>query len=89
MFAKLFETESTGQILIKLDSGEGDTEAEVRFYVEPPNLGVCSFAAGFKGDDAWDKAQALFDKMDEAAAIETVQPFIASAAQFAPKNEGE
>ena len=86
MFAKLYETKEHGQILVKLDAGEGVTEAEVRFYVEPPNLGVCSFSCGFND---WEKAEAMFDKMDESAAISTIEPFLATAAQFAPEGEDE
>ena len=86
MFCKLFETEKHGQILVKLDEGTGDSIAEVRFYVEPPNLGVCSFAAGFDNeDDAWDKAEAMFEKIDETEAIKAAEGLLAIANPLAPK----
>ena len=87
MFAKLYETKEHGQILVKLDDGTDDSDAEVRFYVEPPNLGVCSFAAGFKGNEAWDKAEEMFNKMDEAEAVKAIQGFLAMASKFAPKDD--
>lgn len=69
-FAKLFETEEYGQILVKLDSDPDDHAPEVRFYVNPPDLGVCSFAAGYPdSDEGWDAAQAYFDKCDLEMAV--------------------
>jgi len=40
MFAKLYETEDHGQILVKLDAGDVG-QPEVRYYFEPKSLGVC------------------------------------------------
>ena len=66
MFAKLYET-SVGQVLVKIDDGDGP---EVRFFFEPPNLGVCSVALKFSDDDdGWDKAETAFKKVDEAQAV--------------------
>ena len=84
-FAKLFEHPEHGQILVKLDQGTDGTEAEVRFYVEPPNLGVCSCASGFDGDDAWERAEAMFNDMDEAKALAVAIDFLKMSSQFAPK----
>jgi hypothetical protein len=70
MFAKLYETEETGQVLVKL--AEGDEGPEVRYYFEPKGLGVCSFAFQFKDDEkgsAWDKADAAFERADEEQAL--------------------
>ena len=83
MFAKLFEHPEHGQILVKLDQGTDEMEAEVRFYVEPPNLGVCSFASGFED---WDKAEAMFNDMDEAKSFAAASDFLKLTARFAPKN---
>ncbi len=69
-FAKLFDIDTIGQVLVKIDASDEGTP-EVRVYVEPPDLGVCSFALGWKdNDDGWDKAQACFDAFDEAKAAE-------------------
>ena len=92
MFCKLFETEKHGQILVKLDDGTDDSVAEVRFFVQPPGLGVCSFAAGFNteecsDDEAWDKAEAMFEKIDEAEAIRAAESLLAMAGKFTPEPE--
>lgn len=70
MFVKLYETEETGQILVKIDDGENGPE--VRYYFVPKGLGVCSAALEFTDDDkgkAWDKADAAFERVDEEQAI--------------------
>ena len=70
MFAKLYEVEETGQVLVKLS--EGEDGPEVRYYFEPEGLGVCSFAFQFKDDEkgsAWDKADAAFERADEEQAL--------------------
>ncbi len=41
-FAKLFEFEGLGQVLVMLD--RGDDGPEVRLYFKPDGLGVCSVA---------------------------------------------
>ncbi len=67
MFAKLFERPGFGQVLAKLDVHEG--KPELRWYVQPPELGVCSFALGFEDtDEGWDAAERAFNGADEAAA---------------------
>ena len=71
MFAKLYETEETGQVLLKL--AEGEEGPEVRYYFVPKGLGVCSTALEFKDSEkgtAWDKAEAYFNKIDEESAIQ-------------------
>jgi hypothetical protein len=72
-FAKLFDTEDLGQILVKIDSGENDG-AEVRYFFTPPNMGVCSIAIGFKDNlSGWDSADKAFEKVDENSAREMIQ----------------
>lgn len=67
MFAKLFDRPGYGQILAKLDVYEG--KPELRWYVQPPELGVCSFAMGFEDtDEGWGAAEQAFNGADEAAA---------------------
>lgn len=60
-FAKLFEFEDLGQVLVKLD--DGDDGPEVRTYFVPDGFGVCSIAMTFKSDeqdDNWAKAEKAF-----------------------------
>lgn len=69
MFAKLYGPDDK-QVLVKLD--QGDNGPEVRFYFNPPGLGVCSTALIFTDDDtgeAWEKAEAAFAKVDEQHAM--------------------
>ncbi|MCY1341525.1 hypothetical protein D9M68_138720 [compost metagenome] len=72
-FAKLYEFEGIGQVLVKLDSG--DSGPEVRFFFSPPGLGVCSLAVNFQGDEdgQWDAAEMAFDMVDEAKAKDMVE----------------
>jgi len=71
-FAKLFEFDDIGQVLVKRD--DGDNGAEVRIYFQPEGLGVCSTAFNFEpsGDetehDKADKAFAIIDQ-DKAESI--------------------
>lgn len=73
MFAKLFDTDQ-GQILVKKDASEGrEGGPEVRFFFQPEGLGVCSTALGFPDNDTgWDAADAVFEDIDEAKAIDIV-----------------
>ncbi|RQC61849.1 hypothetical protein [Pseudomonas aeruginosa] len=57
-FAKLFEFEDLGQVLVMLD--RGDDGPEVRLYFKSDGLGVCSVAcSNFPGDEdeQWDYAE--------------------------------
>lgn len=70
-FAKLWG-DGKDQVLMKIDTSE-ECAPEVRFYCEPPGLGVCSFAIGFEDSDAgWDKAEAAFNDIDEDRARKIV-----------------
>ena len=71
-FAKLFEDETLGQILVKIDQDEGEDGfgPEIRFYVSPPNLGVCSIALKFDDDDeGWGNAEEVFEGITIEQAI--------------------
>ncbi len=76
MFAKLYETEELGQILIKIDDGEEGPE--VRVYFEPKGLGVCSMAYTFSDEKAtaWVSAEKAFETLDEQSAIDTVKALL-------------
>jgi hypothetical protein len=68
-FCKLYQTPECGQILVKLDSHE-DGGPEVRVYVQPENLGVCSMAVTYADtDEGWDLAEKKFSECDEAQAV--------------------
>ena len=65
-FAKLYETE-LGQILVKLDEVKGGPE--VRYYFALEDLGVCSMAFKFKGEDDWERAEKNFEAVTEEKAL--------------------
>lgn len=68
-FCKLFESEEYGQILLKLDHAEDKEGAELRMFVQPPDLGVCSFALFYGDEDAdWDRAEKALADMDQTKA---------------------
>jgi hypothetical protein len=68
-FAKIFETPGHGQVLLKKDANEKGCP-EIRWFVEPPEFGVCNIAVSFSDDDAgWDAAGAAFNKATMDAAI--------------------
>ena len=47
---------------------------------------MCSFAAEvYNEDDAWDKAEAMFEKIDEAEAIKVAESLLAMAGKFTPR----
>lgn len=81
MFAKLYETPEYGQILVKLDVHPDENTPEVRYYIQPHNLGVCSYALGWPDtDEGWDKAEQWFALVDEEDAREkanTIQKQVA------------
>ncbi|KAB0668963.1 hypothetical protein F6V30_14085 [Oryzomonas sagensis] len=71
-FAKLFETQEHGQILVKLDSGD-DGAPELRYYFAPEGLGVCSMAINGKDTDkGWSAMAQVFDEQTSETASEVV-----------------
>lgn len=75
MFAKLFDDETHGQLLVKFDQDEIG-RPEVRLFCEPENLGVCSTALSWDdAEDDWTNAQAVFDEMTQETARQWVERF--------------
>lgn len=84
MFAKIFETEKYGQILLKFDANENGNP-EIRAYIQPKDLGVCSLAASADNDDdeTWDEFENVFlNEFNEEEAIELLQPLLVAAGLF-------
>lgn len=64
MFAKIFESEKYGQLLVKADTCE-EYKPEVRVYCNPPGLGICSVSLSFTDDEeGWDKQEEAFNMID-------------------------
>lgn len=77
MFAKLFETEEFGQILVKLDQSEDDCVPEVRIYFEPEDFGVCSNATKYcDNKKGWSSAEKYFNELDQSTAMSIVNGVI-------------
>lgn len=82
-FAKLFQFEEIGQVLVKLD--DGDDGPEVRIYFQPENLGICSTAFNFEEDETgseWDKAEKAFELVDEKTALGVVTELLKVTPKF-------
>jgi len=80
-FAKLFNTEMHGQILVMNDTDENGDPAVI-FHFQPEGLGICKCSVNFK-TDAWDAADACFAEVTEESAVS----FVAAAlAQSVMKN---
>ena len=75
-FAKLYEVEGIGQILVKIDTAD-DECPEVRFYVMPDGLGVSTKSFVWPNtDEGWETAEAYFDDITEESAIEEISHFL-------------
>jgi hypothetical protein len=85
-FAKLFETTEFGQVLVKL--GENDNgDPEIRFFSEPPSMGVCEFAVTYEASDEGDaKAELILQRIDEEMATQTASMIWANAARLLQPN---
>lgn len=84
-FAKLFEFEDLGQVLVMLDCG--DDGPEVRLYFKPDGLGVCSVAcSNFPGDEdeQWDHAEKGFTTVNSQG----VHEIVAEAMKVVPASLG-
>lgn len=82
-FCKVYETKERGQILVKIEAND-EGIPEIRFYAQPPDLGVCSVAVTFSDDDeGWDLVERAFAKADEEFCIKQVKPLF----MFAEKGE--
>jgi len=72
MFAKLYDTDKNGQILVKADMNE-EGGPEIRFYFKPEELGVCSVAMAFNDNDkGWAEQERVFMEMTEEYASRIV-----------------
>jgi len=69
VFAKLYETEEHGQILVMLDSNDENGRPQVKVYFEPDNLGVCSVGLNYNSDitedEQWSAAEKSFNNFTE------------------------
>jgi hypothetical protein len=79
-FAKLFEFDDIGQVLVKRDTDENG-EPEVRLYFQPKGFGVCATVLNFTADDSDDeagKAEKAFERIDKDTAEIIVRKCLAT-----------
>lgn len=78
-FAKLFETEDMGQILVMVGQSH-ECMPEVRTWVQPAGLAPCSIAIGFDDSVEGERlANDLFEAIDTATARRTATAIIDAA----------
>jgi hypothetical protein len=80
-FAKLFQFEDIGQVLLTIDASEEPNTygPEIKITFKPKNLGVCAVKLSNFGkdeDEAWVKGEDSFVAMDEAFAYKTAKKVI-------------
>lgn len=62
-FAKLFESEKYGQILVVKSTDDYD-KPSIKFSCEPEGFGICSISANYADtDEGWDKRDVEFEKI--------------------------
>lgn len=85
MFAKIFETEELGQILVK--KGHSDLGCpELQFFWQPPGFGVCMFAIEFfDNDSGWNAMDQEFEKIDPELAMKLCSERTLTAINGAPQ----
>lgn len=89
-FAKLFQFDDIGQVLVKRDTNDNH-EPEVRLYFEPEGFGVCSTAFTFEegdGENMAVKAERAFDLVDEERAHSIITGVLKTVPKVL-KDEGE
>lgn len=81
-FAKLFESEKHGQLVV-IKQTDDDGSPEIRLFVLPDGLGVCSVAVGFKDDSeqSCDACEEIFEQFDMEAAESVAEATIARLAK--------
>lgn len=78
-FAKLFDTKY-GQVLAlrqgaESEDGEESMGDEVRIFVQPEDLGVCSIAAKFKDTEkGYEMCDKYFDSLNDETILVAVKP---------------
>jgi hypothetical protein len=74
-FAKIYESDKVGQILLKHDvASEDEYESEIRVYFQPEGQGVCSIARAF---DSWEKSEKAWEDMrNTQAKIEEIENIV-------------
>lgn len=82
-FAKIFESETIGQLCCIAAAENDESHPEIRVFCVPKNLGVCSSALIFSDTDAgWAAQEKAFDELTLKAAENIAMPVIEMANKF-------
>ncbi|TXH05161.1 MAG: hypothetical protein E6R09_02370 [Rhodocyclaceae bacterium] len=69
-FAKLYESDDFGQVLLLLDQNEQTGQPELRWMAQPPGCGVCSYNVHLvNSEDGQSAAHAAFEKAGPEQAL--------------------
>lgn len=76
-FCKLYDHPKLGQVLVKFDRSEGKGTPEVKFYIQPENLGlgVCGVGpvANEDNDESWEAYEKIFNEVTQEKAFAIVE----------------
>lgn len=73
-FAKIYESDKVGQILIKHDVAQEDEyESEIRVYFQPEGQGVCSIAWAF---DSWENSEKFWQESKDEKILQNIEEII-------------
>lgn len=83
-FAKLFQYDDIGQVLVVIDQTEDAEKVgpEIRFSFTAPGLGICAVKMNFPDtEEGWDKAEEIFSLASEQTSYDVVKPTIDKLAE--------
>ena len=63
---------------------DSDGNPAIVYHVKPEGLGVCKVAVGFNGEDAYEKLDRAFEKVDEQSSIEIASGIFDQVAAMQP-----
>ena len=80
-FAKLFNIEGIGQVVVMLQGADETGNPEIRCFAAPEGLGVCSIAVQTDNDsdDTWDRMEALLKSRNEENILPMIKPLLDAA----------
>lgn len=82
-FAKIFYHPDHGQILVIADE-DSDGNPAIVYHVKPEGLGVCKVAVGLNCEDAREKLDRAFAKVDEESTLKIASNIFDQVAAMRP-----
>jgi hypothetical protein len=76
-FAKVFDSEDFGQIVLIMQSADETGKPELRVFFKPESLGVCSLTLSYSDtDEGWDNCESNFNNADLEFTEGLVKPIL-------------